>query len=114
MNKIDITLTKDADKLLCLIYKDYLDRRANGLPKSFAKAYPERTDWPKALTDHFSVEDVRDTLRELKSAGLVRSYSFSGFALSDKAIVYMEKRFPSGVAQVLDWLAKIKSVVPFV
>lgn len=109
----EIRLTKDADKLICLIYKDYLERRENGLQKSSAKAYPERADWPKSLTDHFSVEDVRDTLRELKNNGLIRSYSYSGFALTDNAIAYMETRFPRGVSQVLDWLAKIKSVIPF-
>lgn len=110
---MDVKLTKDADRLLCLIYRDYLERRKDGLSKSSARAYSERTDWPKSLTEQFSVEDIRDTLRELKSVGLVRSYSYSGFALTDKAIVYMENRFPRGATQVLDWLAKIKSAVPF-
>ena len=93
---MEIQLTKDADKLICLIYNDYLNKREAGMSKSSAKAYAERAD-----------------LRELKSAGLVRSYSYSGFALSDNGIVYMEKRFPRGISQVLDWLAKIKSAVPF-
>lgn len=110
---MDITLTKDADKLICLIYRDYLERREKGLPKSSAKAYSERKDWPKSLTDHFSTEDVCDTLRELKAVGLIRSYSYSGFALTDNAIAYMETRFPRGISQVLDWFAKIKSAIPF-
>lgn len=110
----EVKLTKDADKLLCLIYKDYLERRENGLPKLSAKAYPERADWPKSLADQFSAEDVRDTLRELKSNGLIRYYLYGGFALTDQAIVYMENRFPNGVAQVLEWMGKIKGAVPFV
>ena len=110
---MEIQLTKDADKLICLIYNDYLNKREAGMSKSSAKAYAERADLPKSLTEHFSLGDVRDTLRELKSTGLVRSYSYSGFALSDNGIVYMEKRFPRGISQVLDWLAKIKSAVPF-
>ena len=111
---MDITLTKDADKLIFLIYKDYLERRENGLPKSSAKAYPERTDWPKTLTDHFSAEDVRDTLRELKNNGLTRNYLYGGFALTDQGIAYMENRFPNGVSQILEWMGKIKNAVPFI
>lgn len=110
---MEIDLTKDADMLICLIYKDYLNKREAGMSKSSAKAYSSRSDFPESLTDHFSISDIRDTLRELKAAGLIRSYSYSGFALSDKAIVYMENRFPRGVSQVLDWFAKIKSAVPF-
>lgn len=110
---MDITLTKDADKLICLIYKDYLERREKGLPKSSAKAYPERADWPKSLTDHFSTEDVRDTLRELKNKGLIRNYLYGGFALTDQGIIYMENRFPNGAAQILEWIGKIKGAVPF-
>lgn len=110
---MEIQLTKDADKLICLIYKDYLNRRDKGKDKSSAKAYPERSDWPKSLTDSFTEADVRDTLRELKSAGLVRSYLYGGFALTDKAIVYMETRFPNGISQVLEWMGKFKGAIPF-
>lgn len=111
---MEINLTKDADKLICLIYKDYLNRRESGMSKSSAKAYAERSDWPESLTKNFSVDDIRDTLRELKSVGFIRSYLYGGFALTDPAIAYMENRFPNGISQVLEWLAKIKSVIPFV
>ena len=70
---MEVKLTKDADKLICLIYEDYLFRREHGVSKASAKAYAETTDWPKSLTDEFSRDDVRDTLRELKAAGFVRS-----------------------------------------
>jgi hypothetical protein len=113
VNKLDITLTKDADKLICLIYKDYLERRERGISKSSAKAYAERSDWPKSLTDHFSAEDVRDTLRELKNSGFTRNYWYGGFTLTDQGIAYMENRFPNGVAQILEWMGRIKGAVPF-
>ena len=110
---MEVKLTKDADRLICLIYEDYLFRREHGVSKASAKAYAETTDWPKSLTDEFSRDDVRDTLRELKAAGFVRSYLYGGFSLTDQAIVYMESRFPNGISQVLDWLGKIKGAIPF-
>lgn len=111
---MEIHLTKEADKLICLIYKDYLNRRESGMSKSSAKSYAERSDWPESLTEGFSDDDVRDTLRELKNNGLTRNYLYGGFALTDQGIVYMEQRFPDGVAQILDWLGKIKGIVPFI
>lgn len=55
---MEVKLTKDADKLICLIYEDYLFRREHGVSKASAKAYAETTDWPKSLTDEFSRDDV--------------------------------------------------------
>lgn len=111
---MDTVLTKDAEKLLCLIYKDYLEKRKGGLPKSSARTYSERSDLPLSVLDHFSSKDAWDTIRELKRTGFVRGYSYSGFMLTDQAIIYMENRFPNGIKQVLEWLGKIKGVIPFV
>lgn len=111
---MEINLTKDADKVICLIYKDYLNKRDSGISKSSAKAYARRSDWPESLTANFSVNDIMDTLRELKSVGFLRCYLHGGFVLTDQAIAYMENRFPNGISQVLEWLAKIKSAIPFV
>ncbi len=106
-------LTKDADKLVCLIYKEYLSRRKYGLAKRQAKDFVEENDWPDSFAKEFNEDDMLDTLRELKSAGFVKQYIHGGFTLEDACIIYMENRFPNGLSQVLDWLGKIKGAIPF-
>lgn len=41
---MDIQLTKDADKTLCEIYVNYLNRRADGIPKKVAKEFLNKED----------------------------------------------------------------------
>ena len=111
---MDIKLTKDADALICLIYKEYLDRRKAGFDKRKAKDFFYREQWPDEFIGKGSLSDFLDTLRELQNIGFIRRTMGGGFYLEDAGIVYMEQRFPNGAAQVLDWLAKIKSAIPFV
>lgn len=111
---MEINLTKDADKAICLIYKEYLSRRKSGSPKKVAKDFSARDHWPESFSSEFGFCDFLETLDELKSEGFIKRYMGGGFQLEDLGIVYMEERFPNGIAQVLDWLGKIKSAIPFV
>ena len=108
-----IQLTKDADKLICLIYKDFLTRRKNGVSKGAARDFPEPSQLPAAFLSELSVEDISETLLELKKAGFVKVFIYGDFQLEDSGIIYMEQRFPNGISQVLDWMGKVKSAIPF-
>ena len=105
-------LTKDADKLICLIYKEFLDRRKSGTPKRQAKDFAEPDEWPSSFSE-FDEYDMADTLSELKKAGFLKLYIHGGFQLEDRGIIYMEQRFPNGLAQVVDWLCKIAGAISF-
>lgn len=107
-------LTKDADKLICIIYKDYLTRRKSGESKRTARDYSDKAKWPDTFYREFDGRNLYDTLIELKRAGYIRCYLDAGFAIEDAGIIYMEQRFPNGISQVLDWLSKAKSLIPFV
>ena len=111
---MEISLTKDADKAICLIYKEYLSKREAGLPKRAAKDFSDRDKWPKSFSSELGFLDFLDTLKELKENGFIKMFIGGGFQIEDIGIVYMEQRFPNGIAQVLDWHGKIKSVIPFV
>ena len=41
---LDIALTKDAQKMVAVLYKDYLERRESGETKAQAKTFDG--DWP--------------------------------------------------------------------
>lgn len=108
-----VELTKDADKLLGLIYYNYLVRLKDKQPKRQARYYADSDNWPKSFRETFCDEDIRDLLAELKRAKFIKKYIADGFELEDAGIIYMENRFPRGLEQVLDWLIKLQAVIPF-
>lgn len=110
---MDIKLTKDADKLICVIYKEYLTRIKDGTPKRNAKEFPDHLSWPDSFHQEFSDDDIMETIPELKQAGFIDLYIHGGFQLKPDAIIYMEQRFPDGISGVLEWMAKFKSAIPF-
>lgn len=99
-------LSKDANKMIGVIYKSYLEKRKNGESKSGAKYFP--ASWPSELFPDMPESDAFDTLREIKRALKIEEDITGGFELSNDAIVYMENRFPDGLKSVLSFLALLK------
>ena len=107
----NIQLSKDADYLICLIYKRYIEIRDNGISKSDAKTIGDSHDVHKNIVPEWSFEDTDDTCRELINKGLLdnRIYvdDICGYmSLSDDGIVYMENRFKNGLKEITDFIAK--------
>lgn len=98
-------ITKDADKLLCLIYNDYLNDRADGKPKSIAR-YTGSSE--EIFKRHLfsTLEDIDETCRELNRAGFLECLYADNMVcdtcLTDEAIVYMENRFPNRLKNVAE------------
>lgn len=105
-------LTKDAEKLICLLYKSYLQKRKSGISKSQATCFGSSHDIHEQLCPDLIFEDVDDTCRELSRADLLNCLWADNIAyhviLSDNAIVYMENRFKNGLSEVLEFIDKIK------
>ena len=105
-------LTKDAEKLICLLYKSYLQKRKSGMSKSQATCFGSSHDIHEQLCPELIFEDVDDTCRELSRAYLLNCLWADNIAyhviLSDNAIVYMENRFKNGLSEVLEFVDKIK------
>lgn len=63
-------------------------------------------------------QDVDETCRELSRAEYLHNKYADNIAyfvvLSDKAIIYMETRFERKINKIVDYMAKIKNVIPFV
>ncbi len=102
-------LTKDADRLLCLLYKQYLEKHKAGIPKVEAKLMGGSDDVQRDLLPKVSVEDVDETFRELDRAGFLSVNYYDDLAyssqLTDLSIVVMENRFKDGLKGVLEFLA---------
>lgn len=99
-------LTRDAEKMICIIYKEYLTRRKNGVPKNQAKQFNDFETWSKDLFPNELTEDVKATSCEMCKAFGIRMYMNCGFILNDAAIIYMENRFKNGISEVLSFLAQ--------
>ena len=107
---MEINLTKDSEKLLCVMYKDYLEKRKSGMSKSRANYFGTSHVIHEELLPKWSFEDVDDTCRELSRAGLINCSWADNIAIwisiSDLAISYMENRFKNGLLGVVDFLTK--------
>lgn len=100
---MDTELTKDAQKLVALLYKSYLERRKSGMSKTNAKFFELNEIY--SLTDD-SPEDVDETIREIKSVYPLKEDIIGNITLSDKIISYMENRFKKGLVDILSFLAQ--------
>jgi len=114
---VEVELTKDAEYMLCAIYKSYKEKRKNGISKSEAKCTGGAGNIHSNLMPEWSFADVDETCRELSRAGFLACLYADNVTyyadLTDKAVIYMENRFINGLTGVLEYMAKIKQAILF-
>lgn len=103
-------LTRDADKLLCLMYKSYLDKRKINSSKKECNYFGTTYDIHKNLLSDQHFDDVDKLVCELKRKELIVGDSGDNIlieiSLSDSAIAYMENRFKNGIKELADFISK--------
>lgn len=104
-------LTKDANLLACCMYKEYLERRKNGIPKRKAIYFKPDSKKNDVRVASWIQDDYFYTLGELRRAGLVRTDLDNAAILTDKFIVYMENRFKDGIQDVLSFLSTFFPII---
>lgn len=55
--------------------------------------------------------DGRESLAELRRAGMIGQDVLGNFWLKDEAIIYMENRFKNGLSEVLEYVGKMVSPI---
>lgn len=98
-------LTRDAEKLVAVAYKEYLKRIDDGVPRVQAKCFEPQEIQP-IYFEKYSMENYKDIVASMTRAFDCTMYLSGGFLLNDSAIVYMESRFKNGVKDVLSFLAQ--------
>lgn len=102
-------ITKDAEKLLCTLYKEYLERRKNGLSKSEANYFDSSDEINQRFFPEWTSDDTSDICWELKRANLIFCFPGDDLAnevsLTSDAIIRMENRFKNGIVDVLKFLS---------
>ena len=99
-------LTKDADKMICCIYKSFLQRRKDGNSKPSARRFEAEYFSTDKILSAWNREDLSDTLLEIARAGLVKIFIGGNFDLTDQGIIYMENRFMNGLKEVSEFVSK--------
>ena len=99
-------ISKDADKLICCVYKTYLERRKDGMSKEDAKQFYEGFHTSDEKLSKWIRDDISETLLELQRAKYIRLDLSENFRLTDSLIIYMEQRFKNGLLDVVDLVSK--------
>lgn len=111
----ELKLSKDADALVCALYKSYCEKRKLGKSRADAKHTGSAEEIRNEVVPGWQLPDVEDTCWELKRAGLLDSLDADNTvydsSLTDEAIIYMEGRFKSGFTEFLGYLEQIKSIL---
>ena len=98
-----IRLTRDADYMVCSLYKEYLSRVKNGSSKSKAKCFIKSEI--NSLVPKVNSDDVGDLAEELKSKGLLSKDILDNVEFTSDGIIYMENRFLNKADKVLEYLS---------
>lgn len=113
MNKIEIT--KDADALICLMYKKYCENRKAGKSIEESVCMGDDTDIVETLTPKWLLDDITHLCWYLHGKGLLFCMEGSDHAnnvcITDDGIRYMQDRFPNGISQLIDAISKIAGFV---
>lgn len=102
-----LEITNDANKMLCCIYKSYLQQRKDGVPKSDAKRFESDFFHHDSKLSSWHDDDISDTLLELANCHLIKIYIGGNFDLTNEAIICMENRFKKGLSEVIDTISKL-------
>ena len=103
-------LTKEAKTVLYHMYKEYLARRDNHVPRARAKGFGSAESIHASLFPDWSLEDIEDVLRELGRNNFLNNLyaddTVYDCELSNSAIVKMESQKKETLLSVADFISK--------
>lgn len=111
----DIKLTKEANYLICILYKEYLERRQCGVPREDAGTFRGSKYIHNEFLSEWQYKDVVAACQELDEVGLLRCYCSDSNVLrikfESRGIAYMESSFQRNISSVIDCLTNIKKLI---
>ena len=102
-------LTRESEKLICLMYKQYLKMRSAGYSKADANYFGDTHNLHESFFPSMLFEDFDELVLELKRNGYINGGPgndiLSHIYITSPCIVYMENRFKNGLKDLLTFLA---------
>lgn len=109
---MDVELSKDARRLLKLLYAEFKRRRSSGMDKADAKSFGSAEQIQSTLALSESVEWLEDACGELDECDMLSVLYADDTVwesvLESRAITYMENRVKRAAREVVDTIGKLK------
>lgn len=113
---MSVVLSKESDALICVLYREYLTRRAHGVPISRAAYFQDDSSIRENFLPSWSLEDVTDVCWWLVEKGLLSVLpgddQANDVTLTEEGIIYMEGRFSRKVDRVVSYLEILAKLIP--
>ena len=110
-----VRLTRDAGKLLAMMYERYLNSVADGVSRRDARFFVDSIQIRNLFLPDVDPDDVDDLVRELAAANMIHTHYFDDICcdceLSPACIFLMENRFADGVKAVVEFLNSAKELI---
>ena len=115
---MSVKLSKYSDALVCVLYREYLNRRKHGVSLDEAVSFTDGVSIREDFLPSWSLPDVVHTCKTLSDTGLLSldeaDENVIDIDLTDDCIIYMEGRFQCRLDLVLSYLEKLSGIVgPF-
>jgi len=101
-------LSKDADALVCVLYKAYAEQVGEGKEQSDVAHSLDRVK-QESFT-YWDESRFGASHSELERMNLIKSNDTAGVQLTDDAVEYMKQRFGTDPKEVANYLKRIRSV----
>lgn len=112
---MNIEIPKESEYVLTAMYKEFIIRFNNGVPRDKAKIFGHQSNIAELVPEIWE-EDVKGLLDELKQLDLITgtfgSNIYQYVSLTTKGINYMEHRTGNKIEDVLKSLVSLKSLLP--
>lgn len=109
-------LNKVCDVLLCVLYREYLTRRAHGVPFAQSAHFRDDVSIREDFLPSWPLEDVTDFCGMLRDRGFLVFDEGDDRAidveLTPEGISLMDDRFHRRVDQVVSYLDKLAALIP--
>ena len=113
---MSVELSRESDALICVLYREYLTRRAHGVPISRASYFRDGSSIRENFLPAWAEDDVTDVCWRLAANGLLSVQPGDDQAndveLTEQGIIYMERRFARKVDLVVSYLEKLAALIP--
>ena len=112
---LPVELSKQCDALLCILYREYLNRRKHGVSMDEATAFSDGVSIRDGFLPSWPLADVVHACKALCDHGLLTldapDENVIDIDLTDSAVAYMEGRFRHRLDLVLDYLEQLTDIV---
>lgn len=106
-------MTKDADTMICCLYKEYLERVKIGSPKKDSRKFKPEYFSSNLPFSNWHSSDIDMTKSELVRLSYLKADIIGNISFTDDGISYMENRFKNNLKELCECISKLTNLVSY-